>query len=391
MINYYHILGLNENATSDEIKRAFKKLAVQYHPDKHPGRLEMEEKFKEINEAHQVLSDPYEKSRFDLKLKYQQFTPPEPTFQSAYPRSNYHRRYTRHRYYGRVDHKTNIKATAYAFGITFILALIIMSGIWAKDAYDAKQLAEMIAERRELYLEARSNFEKEKYDMAFEQMSTFTYFRSDEKDIRAFKESMIGKMISFGNDSFLNDNYYAAIRYFEMIQEFQPDNPFYEERKKLAEAYRKTEQFEKARKIVEGLLVNEFEIIGSLVFLADTYKEQNNFGEAKTYYDVGHTVAKKGYEAFFGKGYPIVIKNEYLPDSHYHLYSGIADNYLKMENYQMAIKAAEWNKYVWPDSADAYIVSGHAYFKLGQSTVACEEYIQAMNRGWGDKPPVNCF
>lgn len=74
MVNHYHILGLNEDATPLEIKAAFKRLAVKYHPDKHPGRLEMEEKFKEINAAHQILSDPYEKARFDLKLKYQQFS-----------------------------------------------------------------------------------------------------------------------------------------------------------------------------------------------------------------------------------------------------------------------------------------------------------------------------
>ena len=63
MVNYYHVLGLTEEASPQEIKAAFKRLAVKYHPDKHPNRPEMEEKFKEINQAHQVLSDPYEKTR----------------------------------------------------------------------------------------------------------------------------------------------------------------------------------------------------------------------------------------------------------------------------------------------------------------------------------------
>lgn len=63
--DYYEVLGLTKGASDDEIKRAFRKLAVQYHPDKNKGNKEAEEKFKEINEAYQVLSDPEKKARYD--------------------------------------------------------------------------------------------------------------------------------------------------------------------------------------------------------------------------------------------------------------------------------------------------------------------------------------
>ncbi len=63
--DYYQILGLAKNASLDEIKRAFRKLAVKYHPDKNPGNKEAEEKFKEINEAYAVLSDPDKKAQYD--------------------------------------------------------------------------------------------------------------------------------------------------------------------------------------------------------------------------------------------------------------------------------------------------------------------------------------
>src|SRR6185312_10325394 len=63
--DYYGTLGVKKTATADEIKKAFRKLARKHHPDVNPGDKEAEKRFKEINEAYEVLSDPEKRQKYD--------------------------------------------------------------------------------------------------------------------------------------------------------------------------------------------------------------------------------------------------------------------------------------------------------------------------------------
>jgi curved DNA-binding protein len=83
--DYYKILGVSKTATTDEIKKAYRKLAIKYHPDKNQGNKAAEEKFKEANEANDVLSDPEKRKKYDeLGENWKHYQPGNPPPRQGY-------------------------------------------------------------------------------------------------------------------------------------------------------------------------------------------------------------------------------------------------------------------------------------------------------------------
>lgn len=148
-LNYYQILGVSKSASQAEIKSAYKTLAKKYHPDKHSGNEVAEEKFKQINEAYQTLSDNQKKANYDWKFfQYEtDSNTPQYKYQTSYT-TNYHRNFSFGKYQPvendvnnkpRNPQKGNLKFYIIAFICIFIIGSFGLTVGYFMNQYAAKE------------------------------------------------------------------------------------------------------------------------------------------------------------------------------------------------------------------------------------------------------------
>lgn len=370
MNDHYHILGVPPEATDEEIRAAFKKLAVIYHPDKNPDNPEMEERFKEINEAYQVLSNPYRKARYDLLRNYgaaepePQYTYPQP------PPPQYRRAYAE----PTVDHEENWKATLYAFGFTFVVALIVMSFIGIKSFYDSVKEEERLAKRENVYKRAQIFYKSGNLDSTFLLMNGLGGIDPEqETDMLVFKDALITSTRNQGADNYLNGNYSKAIYFLEILDKYT-DIKELSLKESLALAYRETGQMKEAIHVFTQLLMRNYKRLYVFVQLAEIYRDEiGDYEKALFYFERGNESAKNYYEAIYGKAYNVILTGNMLPEDHFKLYTGLAEIYLRLNQPESAISVTEWNKQVWPDRSDNFLIAAEGYRQLGVEQAAQEE------------------
>jgi len=389
VINYYTVLEVRETASADEIKAAFKKKAVQYHPDKNPDNPEVEEIFKQVNSAYQTLSNEYTRASYDLKLQYSRaYEEVPPSRYPAYPQP-YHRPRYRYKKREKISSKENLTATLYAVIFTVVVSTIVMGGIWGRKYYNQQKHLAHLEKRRSIFNKAKVNYERGNLSITLKLLNQLGGFFSSERDIEEYKEDLIKDIKEKGDKYYKNGKHKKAIQFFEILEDnetFMSQNTIL----KLAQSYKKIKNYETALHLYTQLLTKGYRNLTVYGDMADIYMIQGKNELAISFYDRASDQIIKDYKSIYGDAYPLVISAKFTPPIHYAIFTGLVEALILTEDYERALKATKWNIRVWPDSSLNYLQRSRCYQAIDKPLLACENFQMARLLGYDGNQSNYC-
>ncbi len=393
MVDHYQVLGIPRSASAAEIKSAFKKLALRYHPDRNPDYSPAEEKFKEINRAYQILSDSYKKHQYDLVYKYQRipFSQPRSTYSPFYypPYARRPRYASREYEYG----WKYVKAQVMAFAFIFIVAAAVMGVKYLYDDYlEAKEVR--LAEAREvLFKEAQAWFDKGEYRKSLDIIILMQKKNPAERTIRNYRDKFVGEVMVMADSQLYQNNFESAIISFSIVKDYQRRESAVVY-KKLAECYRALDMHQEAANALEVILASDKKNlklnleIGKL-YLVNMHDPENS----KPYLDNARIRVKDILVQIYGQAAELVMKPSESPPIYFDVFFTRAQAYTQLGLHEDAIKDCNWSVFLRPDLAEPLYIRGTNYFAIGKNSKACKNWKAAAGLNYApaiEKMNLHC-
>lgn len=388
MVNYYHILGLSQTATQAEIKTAYRKLALRYHPDKNGGSSYAEERFKQISEAYRVLSNPRKKARHDWMLEYgvYQQAQAEAAWRAAtvtHTNTTAQRpgAHQRRRARPRFNSRQNLLATAWAFGIFFLMALLVVS-VSAWNAYQLEQqLIEQNEQARKVYVKAEQQYEEGNFGLSLHLLKSVMGNSAIAPRASELQNYIFKNLEEEGLRQYQAGNYARAAQLLQLLadnaQEYRPGALAH-----LVSSYEVLQDYEGAIRGYKSVIRLEPRTIEARNRLARIYAEYyKDFDTALQYYQQASELVTDQYESEYGKAYAITVNPETTPDSHYQLHCGLAQVYISQGMLHQAESALKWAIFLRPDEPIAYYLLGIRHREANEQAAACSAWKIAADKG----------
>ena len=397
MLDYYQILGVPKSASLTEIKVAYKKLALKYHPDKNPDNPAAEEHFKQVNAAYQTLSDPYKKASYDLLVSY------------SYHRSNtnhtsttYHRRppqqektvYDRYGKYSwkqapkyreapvyKID-KDYVRIQVITLATFFTIAILII-GVFKINNYYEEQEELRIRKQNELAVaEAKKLFDTGNYRSAIEALTQLIREQPIEHVFYQAKEKMIASLNQLAKLKFEEKDYTSAITDLEVLRDFQKPMRI-STWQMLAESYYQLEDYRKAAHAYEYILMRDENNIELIMKIGDIYLDHLNMSEkAWDYYTDARFKFKEFQNNSYGEAFELVVPLTRFPEAYFEMFYKRGKLNMELKNYDEAIHDLNWAVSIRPDYSEPYYLRAICRSEIGNDYRACLDLNLAVEKGY---------
>lgn len=389
MTDYYHILGLPQTANAAQIRSAFKRLAMQYHPDKNPHNPVAEEIFKQINEAYHILSDPLKKARYDSRF-YTYET------QTSTQAAEEHWREVRRRQHQARRPYTPPQKTQYETGSNYFkiqglafLVFIVLSGISFGIVHLASFLfnQHLASIHRENVLKAKQAsalFGAGKIDEAITQIIVLHRDFPMEHVFRNAHDSLVNEIGEMADENFTRRNFKNALYYYQFYKKYQ-ERGHTKTLERIAVCQYNTAMYAEALLSLKQLHSEQpwsLELIYQIATL--NLRHLNNTTEAMFYLNMGEKAFRENMTDIYGEAFMVMLDPKTLPNLYYEIFVLKANTEITLSDFAEAAPDLELAIYLRPARPEGYVSRARLNIALEKYKVVCADLRKAKELGAAD-------
>lgn len=381
MGNYYEILGIDHSANATQIRAAYKRKAMLYHPDHNPGSKEAEEMFKRVNEAYHTLSDSLKKSRYDsnITLAYSNVV----DYQREINKMKYYQWQRMQQKHYRID-KEYVKIQALAFLVFTVIAGFCFAIIHSAQYYsEQQQLARFLATTNALK-HVDTLFNKGQFDEAFK-----TIYKLKKEDPLEYRynyarDSLVHALRTMANQKFNAQDFASAVGYYMTLKNHEEPASFETIRQISMCQYYLGNYKESlhALKQLHNLRPYNLELVYRIGML-DLEKLENP-EEALYYFSYGKKVFKENLTEIYGAAFEVVMDPNDAPDIYFDLFEGRARANILLNHFDEAVTDCNWAIFLRRQRSNPYVLRAIANAGRKDFENICTDLSKAKKLGAPD-------
>lgn len=378
MADYYEVLGIQKTATSDEIRAAYKRLAMQYHPDHNPGSLEAEEVFKRVNEAYHTLSDPLKKSRYDAQRSdsFTIYSENHDYLWEQRRRRYYQWQYAQQAPYYKLD-REYFRIQGLAFLVFIVIAGFCFAVVHTATYFVQQKQVERWRENSRSLKQVNALFVSGRFDDAFTLIHTLKENDPLEYRFNFAHDSLVNKLRHLAEERFNQQDFAAAVTHYRILKNYE-DPVQHETIRKLSLCQYYLGNYKEALQAMKHLhnqKPNDLQLIFSIGII--NLEKLDNPEEALQYFTLGKKLFKQNLSEVYGEAFMLAMDPADAPDIYFTIFVGRAQANILLGNYEEAVRDCTWAVYLRPLKGEPYKLRAIAKIESQQSDGVCKDLNQA--------------
>ena len=379
MQDFYEVLGVSRTASQTQIKTAFKKMAMRYHPDRNPGNKEAEETFKLLNEAYHTLSDAVKRSRYDSRFYIITEELNDAYWQEIrYKRFQQWRKSQDKRY--RLD-KNYFRIQGLAFLVFLIISGFCFAIINTAHYYVRQQQMEKWRANSKQLEHVNGLFGEGKFHDAFTMIHIM-----EEKEPLDFRfgftrDSLVAALRKKADDEFRSKDFTAAVTHYLVLKNYE--HPVrYETLENMSMCQYYLGNYRESLEALKHLHNQQPGDLGLVYKIgAINLEKLDNPKEALHYFSMGKKLFKDNLSRVYGNAFQIVMNPQDAPDIYFSIFKSRALTNIKLGYYKEAVTDCNWAIFLRPDDGDAYYLRALANINSKAFPAVCEDIMKAKQFG----------